>query len=305
MSTNLPDPADHQPVDPTNAALERDMLEMKLRAEFGMLDSFSSGDIPPEMQQLFLQQVYDFEKNYAQGTPATFGESLSIPAFEAWPEEEMGWEKGEELVENLLQWYREHHVEVTFMYEYPTSVKYRFLAEELPVFPNYYGSQPGLLTAVIYEEYVPNHGAAIEENATKFMESFFERNVEGIMDVLWRDQISPDSGPYDGLRLIEYFEKWFGSLSGFEKHQFSILQTSYEWYEEGEEGEIPEGLAAPVNGPLGMGYAEGMVGYIANSLLQSEPIKAVGPFKLYFEWREGHWGIIYPVFPELVIPPRE
>lgn len=305
MSSNLPDPDDHQPVDPTNAALERDLLEMKLRAEFGMLDTYSSGDIPPELEQMFMQQVYDFEKNFAEGTPSTFGESLSIPDFEPWPGVEMSWEQGEEKVEELLQWYRDHNVEVSFQYEYPPSVKYHFLAEELRGFPNYYGSQTGMLTAITYEEYVPNHGAVIEENAKMFIESFFERSVEGIMDVLWRDQISPEAGPYDGLKLIEYFEKWFATLSGFEKHQFSILQTSYEWYDEGVEGELPEGLAAPTNGPMGMGYAEGMVGYIANSLLQSEPIMAVGPFKLYFEWREGHWGIIYPVFPNLAIPPVE
>jgi len=305
MSSNLPDSADNQPDDPVDPALERDMLEMKLRAEFGMLDSYSSGDIPPELQQMFMQQVYDFEKNFAEGKPSSFGESLSIPDFEPWPQDALSWEQGEEWVENLLQWYREHNVEVTFQYEYPASVKYHFLAEEFRSFPNYYGSQPGMLTAIIYEEYVPNHGAVIEENAKKFIESFFERSVEGIMDVLWRDQISPEAGPYDGLRLIEYFEKWFSTLSGFEKHQFSILQTSYEWYDEGEEGEIPEGLVAPPNGPMGMGYAEGMVGYIANSLVQGEPVKAVGPFKLYFEWREGHWGIIYPVFPNLAIPPEE
>ena len=287
----------------SDAALERDLLELKLRAELGMLDSFSSDDIPPEMQKLFLQQVYDFEKNYAEGTPKTFAETLPIPAFDYWPEEGVSWETREQIVGNLLQWYREHNVEVSFEFDYPPSEKYDFLAVKLPGLPNYYGSEPGIPTGVFYEEYFPNHGATIEANAIKFIEAFFGRNSEDMKDVIWRDQISIEKGPYDGLLLIEYFEKWFASLSGFEKYDFTILETSYEWYE-GDGDKSGAIMPYPSDTPVGMGYAEGFVGYIAASLIESEPVRNVGPFKLYFEWRDGQWGIILPQFPGLTIPPE-
>jgi hypothetical protein len=302
MSNNEPENMGSASENTPDPALERDLLELKLRAELGMLDSFSSDDIPPEMQKMFLQQVYDFEKNFAEGTPKTFAETLATPAFDPWPVERISWEAGEEMVTNLLQWYKDNNIAVSFEFEYPPSVKYDFLAVQLPGLPNYYGSQPGMLTGVFYEEYFPNHGATIESNALNFMEAFFGRNAEDMKDVIWRDQMSIEKGPYDGLLLIEYFEKWFASLSGFEKYDYTILETSYEWYD--GDGDESEAMLYPTNSPGGMGYAEGFVGYIAESLIESEPIRNVGPFKLYFEWRYGFWGIILSQFPGLPIPPE-
>lgn len=298
---NTGNPLDNTP-DPL---LERDMLELKLRAELGMLDSYSSGDMPPELQQMFLQQVYDFEKNFAEGTCQNFAETLSLPAFDPWPEDGFPWEEGEAMVNKVLQWYRDQNVEVSFEFDYPSSIKYDFLTALLPGKPNYYGKVPEVPVVVFYEEFFPNHAADIEVKATKFMEAFFSRDAEAMKDVIWRDQISPEKGPYDGLLLIEYFEKWFATLSDFEKHDFSILETSYEWYDDYDDNEpATETVVNHPTLPAGMGYAEGMVGYIAQSLLQTEPIRKVGPFKLYFEWRDGHWGIIYPLFPGLSIPPE-
>ncbi len=297
MADNTPQSNENREGDIPDPSLEAEMLEMKLRAEFGMLHSYQPEDLPPELHQMFLQQVYDFEKNAASGEAGTFAETLSTPVFDPWPEAEISWEKGEKLVEEVSQWYRSNHVEVSFAYDYPASQRYAFLTSELPQLPNYYGKVPGMLTGVIYEEYYPNHAAVIEENATKFLQAFFDRNAEAFKEVIWRDQIAPGKGPYDGLLLIDYLEKWFASLSGFEKKDFSILEISYDW-EEGEESGEQE------NPPIGLGYAEGMVGYIVHSLLQAEPIRMAGPFKFYFEWREDHWGIIYPSFPGLIVPPE-
>jgi hypothetical protein len=302
MNTEDPNEMQNLPNGQSDPSLERDLLDLKLRAEMGMLHSYSSGDLPPELEQQFLQQVYDFEKNFANGGAPSFRESLSIPVFDPWPAAGVSWEQGEEKVTDILQWYFDHHIAVSFGYDYPPEVKYKFLTDELPEQPNFYGAEPEIATVLIYEQFVPNHGAAIEDNTRAFMEAFFGRNAEAMMDVLWREQLSPESGPYDGLRLIEYFEKWFATLSGFEKYSFDILQCGYELeISTGEENEEESGLP---HGPSGMGYAEGFVGYWANSLLESEPIKAVGPFKFYFEWRNGRWGIIYLVFPDLKTPPE-
>ncbi len=301
LSEHLGDDEDKVP----DASLERDMLELKLRAELGMLDSFSSDELPPELHQMFLQQVYDFEKNYAAGEAKTYAETLDIPTFDPWPEAPITWEAGENLVAEVSQWYRAQNIEVAFQLDYPPAVKYAFLTHELPAMPNFYGKVPDMLTALIYEEFVPNHAAIIESNAVEFINAFFNRDAEAMKGVLWREQISPEKGPYDGLLLIEYFEKWFASLSGFEKKDFSILETSYEWWDNDDNETESESQQDMQQHPAGMGYAEGMVGYRAHSLLQSEPIQHVGHFKLYFEWRDGHWGIVYPLFPGLVVPPEE
>lgn len=294
-----------RPLTQEEAAMERDLLAMKLRAEFGMMEGMTAEEMSPEMELAFLQQVYEFEKHYTAGEPAkTFRETINIPAFAPWPEKEPTWELAEKMVEELLQWYHDHHIEVVFEYEYPASLRYHFLTKELPDLSNYYGDEPKFQTVISYEEYHPNHNADIERQTETFMEHFFNRNAEGFQDVLWREQISPTSGPYDGMLLLEYLEKWFATLSGFEKHEFHILETSYEYFDSDED-------AAPDEDPNefppeshGMGYAEGLVGYWASSLIQSEPIKMAGPFKLYFEYRQGQWAIVYPQFPGLPIPPQ-
>jgi hypothetical protein len=290
---------------PEEAAMERDLLAMKLRAQFGMGDGFSSESMTPEMELAFLQQVYAFEKHYTAGEPAkSFRESMDIPVFDPWPDVDISWEAAEEKVEYLMQWYRDRHVEVVFEYDYPAKTKYDFLSLELPDSPNYYGGEPQIQTVISYETYHPNHNADIERQTEAFMEHFFNRNAEGFQDVLWRDQIAPSTGAYDGQLLLEYLENWFAGISGFEKHEFHILETSYDFYDAGQEAIIKDGGEEEPSQSHGMGYAEGLVGYMANSLLQSEPIKVAGPFKLYFEYRQGHWAIVYPQFPGLPIPPE-
>jgi hypothetical protein len=217
--------------------------------------------------------------------------------------------EAEEAVEKLLAWYRERNVDISFGYEYPASTRYEFLATQLPEKPNYFGAVPGMMTGVIYEEYYPNHGAEIEEAAVGFIEGFFNRDADAMIQSMWREQLDPATNDfYDGKLLIDYLGNWFGTVSAFEKHDFKFFQTSYDLYDPA----IGDGLAgaeedAPFAGmpPVarGMGYVEGMAGFMANSLLQSEPIKMAGMFKLYFEYREGRWAIIYPNFPGIPVPP--
>jgi hypothetical protein len=286
--------------------LEAEMLELKLRAEHGMEDMFLSPDLPPELREMFLKQVYAFEQNQSSGAARTFRETHQIPDFGAMPENA---EEAEEAVEKLMDWYRGHNVDISFGYEYPASTRYEFLAVQLPQKPNYFGAVPGMINGVIYEEYYPNHGVEIEEAAVQFIEGFFNRDADAMIRSMWREQVDPTTnGYYDGQLLIDYLVNWFGTISGFEKHDFKFIQTSYDLHDpaigENDTSTMAEEVEpSEMPGLQGMGYVEGMAGFMANSLLQSEPIKMAGMFKLYFEYREGRWAIIYPNFPGIPVPP--
>ncbi|MCU0404271.1 MAG: hypothetical protein MUE99_06955 [Chitinophagaceae bacterium] len=304
---NTPDPQEEKQL-PDDPALERDMLELKLKAEFGMLEHMHSEEMPPELARMFLQQVYDFEKNFANaGGAKSFRETLNLPQFEPWPNTGLDWNTGEEWVRRLLQVYEEKNIVVIFENEYSPQVKYTFLAHHLPVQTNYFGKQPQFHTTLVYEEYFPNHGAEIERKAISFLNHFFNRKAEGFQQVIWRDQVAPGVGLYDGQHLIDYLNEWFSTLSGFEKHDYRILQVSYEITHSDDINERndkhPENDDFSGEPERGMGFVEGIVAYIAGSLVQAEPLKMMGPFKLYFEWRQGDWAIIYPSFPGLPTPP--
>lgn len=302
---DLPGP-NESPLSPEEAALERDLLAMKLRAEFGMQDGFTHQDLPPEMELAFLKQIYDFEQHYSGAVPSkTFKESLEIPDFSEWPAGSLPWEEGERLVEEIISWYRKKNIEVVFTYSYPSDIKYAFLTKELPESPYFYEGTPMVQSVILYEDFHPNHNAEIERKATDFLDHFFNKNVEGFQEVLWREQLSPTHGPYDGQALLDYLDKWFAGITAFEDQEYHILETSYEisTTEPGDE-DTGEETDEEFDEPFGMGYAEGLVRYIAHSLLQTEPIKVAGAFKLYFQYRAGHWAIFLPQFPGIPIPPE-
>jgi hypothetical protein len=203
------------------ARLEAEMLELKLRAEHGMKDKYMGPDVPLELQEMFLKQVYAFEQNQFSGEAKTFRETHQIPGFGPMSENP---EEVVKAVERLMNWYREHSVDISFEYEYPASTRYEFLAFQLPQKPNYFGAIPGMINGVISEEYYPNHGVEIEETAVQFIKGSLNCDGDAMTRSMRREQLDPTTdGYYDGQLLIDYLAKWFGTISGFERHDFKFI----------------------------------------------------------------------------------
>ena len=69
MNDNAPDmPLSNDPEE--NLRMENELLRLKIQAEHGG-QSHTSGELPPEIENMFLKNVMAFEQNYAKAKPAT------------------------------------------------------------------------------------------------------------------------------------------------------------------------------------------------------------------------------------------
>jgi hypothetical protein len=290
MQNHSPGDESQQP-DPLSedTGTENDVLKLKMMAEMGAVFGPNNGDLPPEIEQQFLQQMYAFEKSYATGSSANFAETIGQPDL---PKFEFLADNPSELEVQLnmaFEFYRQHNIEVVFEHEYPHETQYRFLVEDLPFRPNHFGNAPAIKVGIIYEEYFPNHNAELEMGTRTFMNAIQSLDAEGLQGCMSPVQFLPE-GPYPTQVLLDALGEKFPNISSLEPFEFVLLETSYDLhYDDAGETE------------MGMGYTEGLVKYvILRKSGETKPIS--GPFKLYFHYEMGVWSIIYINFPGIKYP---
>ncbi len=292
MANNSDEIQGAQGLPPKDLQVENEFLKLKMMAEWGA--SFGAGDEPlsPELENQFLQQVQAFESAFKSSNPGNFSDTVGRPPFKPWHEvQHLPNAAQEALVQQVLEFYLQHAVEVCFEFEYPPAVKYQFLVDELPDRPNYFGAMPGMMVGVIYEEYHPNHAAVIESTAEDFMEGLTKLDIEQIKYTLSPLQVLPD-GPYPTEYLLQALAEKFQTIEMLDEFEYSIMQISYDLSKEMEGAE---------DSSTGMGYAEGLVKFtVVKKDGTQRPIS--GPFKLYFQYEYGCWSIMYIIFPGMGYP---
>lgn len=165
--------------DPAEAMqLENELMKLKMQAEFGALfgNMMENTNLPPEIENQFLQHVYGFEKAYEKTENTTVSQLIDDYKFTPFeqlskPEQEQAWEKVQAV-------YSAKNMRIDFCNDYPLEVKYRFATEELPLEETMMTGMPSMTTYFIYEEFHPNHAANIEDRAKDFIEGWFAQNAE-------------------------------------------------------------------------------------------------------------------------------
>lgn len=262
-----------------NAQIENEFLKLKMNAQFG--GNFFSGDgrIPPEIENSFLKNMIAFEENLAKAEYTTIFERLNSPAFT--PVSELKSDK--EILDALN--------EITLLLEqndirldicdgpYPDEVIYRFITKELMMHEIEKESILGT-TFFIYEEFHPNHKAAIEKNAKQFLEYWADKDLEELDYLLAPEIITSRDKVIKKAKLSEMLTNFFDAYKDFKDLEFIIGEVSFQLPDE----------------EIGMGHAEGALGYRA-VLENSEVVVFKGSFKLYMAFAFGSWDIVYFVMP--------
>ena len=128
---------------------QNELLKLKLRAEFGASHFGSSA--PPHIENFFLKSILNVEQELAQEKLICLFDKLGRPEFKNVDEvtdEEL---EGEFLrLDSLL---KRHHVFLTFLEEYPTREKYRFLTTEFFEIDVSDIDVPGFTMHFCYEEF--------------------------------------------------------------------------------------------------------------------------------------------------------
>ncbi len=146
---------DENPLNPQeDLKASNELMKLKLELEHKMIISDTAG-LSPEIENQWLNNIYEFEKQYKEGGRAKVYELLGKPPFIKYDilnEDQMQ----EELL-RLQDLMEEKGITLDCCCEYEAKVIYRFITEELFEHETDNISMEGMAHHFLYEEFHPNH----------------------------------------------------------------------------------------------------------------------------------------------------
>jgi hypothetical protein len=264
-----------------NLRIENELMKIKLKAQYG--DAFqmdSSEALPPDVENQFLKNILAFEESYNKGDFVTVYDRIGKPDYK--PVEEMETTELKESVQQLLELLNQHQINLDFSDgPYDDTIVYQFITEEL--FSQEVEKDPvdGMIMGYIYEEFHPNHKAAIERCTHQFLKEWFTRSFSDNEFILSQDIITADGIQMQRDELLDKLRLFFDAFKNFGDDGCTIDDTSFE---------------LQLGNERGMGFAEGMLKYDAE-IDNSEIIHFEGPYKLYMQMEYNEWSVFYFVMP--------
>lgn len=259
-----------------NLRMENELLRLKLQAELGG-ESHSSGNLPPEIENEFLKNIFAFEQNYANSKRVVIYDLLGKPDFiKAADMNDASIAAGLQRVTDLLA---AKNIAVHFDDDYDSRTRYQFITEELFYKETDDFMIPGMIMNFDYEEFHPNHKKDIQNRTIEFMTQWFKRSFSEHSWELADQFILPDRRIMTKKDIVAQLNNIFAAYREFTNEEYFIREIKFELNEDG-----------------GLGHAEGGVRY--NAVLENgETIPIQGPFKLYFSLEADWWSIFHIIFP--------
>lgn len=232
-----------------NLKAENDLLRSELTAKFGMKEMFKekNSDLPEELENEWLNSIYNFEKQFENAARISVFERLGNPEFKRVNEM-----TDEEISSELIRLFNlmdDNNLVLNFLCEYDDRVKYKFITEEL--FDRMINDIriDGMRTNFVYEDFHQNHEYDIKEAVEDFFRFFLDKevNLEHAGFIYLGDMITYNGKSFpkedyikifmtfregknpDGMDLIEFFniqfdpEKKSGYISGI--IYYSVLEN--------------------------------------------------------------------------------
>jgi hypothetical protein len=266
-----------------NLRMENELLRLKLQAELGA-DPHMINPVDPEIENIFLKNIFDFEHNYANAKQIKVYDLLGQPEFK--PADQLNEAQVDEALQQLTDLLLDKNIVVDFSDDLDSRTKYMFITEELFDHETDDFSIPGMTSHFDYEEFHPNHKANIENKALEFLSAWFKQEFNERSWVLGDSFVAPDRKIYTRLEIVHQLNNIFGAYTAFNNEEYFIYDVGFQ-------------LQPGTNS--GLGHAEGSVKYDA-VLENNETIHFEGPFKLYFSVEDNWWSIFHLVFPGFKYP---
>lgn len=169
------------PYTPDELRTENDILKMKLMLEYGA--SFGSvpggQDIDPEIENHFLNNVLEFEKQSAEGRLVTVGEIIGNHQFP--PAAELKDGEIQDAIKAMQKKLNENGIAVSVLSPNISGRElYRFMTEELPAVEMFDHFSPGIY-CFIYDEFHPDPYYENENTAVNYCIQHILRKQEWFM----------------------------------------------------------------------------------------------------------------------------
>ncbi len=202
------------------------LLRLKLELEHNMVISETSG-LSPEVENKWLSNIYDFEKQYKDAKIVKVYDLLEKPAFPKWDSISKGQLQDE--LKRLRGLMKEKHIELDCCCEYDDTVIYRFITEELFDHETDTVFLAGMTHHFIYEEFHPNHDYDLRRHVTDFIECLLSRQWDEEYDVYKLSKVILFNGKEHSASVISAMIKIFqGAHSFFEIEKIEIESVTIE-----------------------------------------------------------------------------
>jgi hypothetical protein len=261
--------------------IENEILRIKLQVELGGIieDLGGNENIPIEVENMFLQNILDFEHQFEQAETLPILYILGNPTFkEANELNEFGLKSALNSFNKMMM---EHHLQLNFNTEYSNRQKYTFITEEFLYHRIVDVKVDGLITHFSYEDFHPNHHNAIEDKAASFISHWFDRNFHEYNNELADELMLQNGLIIPKSTVIKKFDNIFAAYKSFDNCEYAITNIEFEIDDETLKGN---------------GFAEGAIHHQA-TLENYEQIIVEGKFKLSMQWINGEWKINFFSWP--------
>ena len=201
-----------------NLSIEDEIKFKKLKLEIENDAVFGNGDknLPPEIENQFLDYVQNFESQYENAKQITVFEKIGSPVFnnanELNPEElEIELEKIEELLHQhnmVLDVHCDYENEVLLIYNFITTELFQHEIDDMHL--------PGMTTHFTYEEFHPNHKDDIGRYSAEFWQDFLKNDNDFFME-------NTIKGMDNETELLSFKN----SFSEFEFQSYSIKKIEF------------------------------------------------------------------------------
>ena len=155
---------------------ENELLKLKLEVEHSMKHEETSSSLSPEIENRWLNQIYNFEQQYKDAKRIKVFDALNRPAVKKL--DELLPEEIASALEQLFFLMEKRGIALDCCCKYDEAIIYRFITEELFNCEVDDISIEGMVCHFIYEEFYPNHEYDLRRYVVDFFESLLLRTWE-------------------------------------------------------------------------------------------------------------------------------
>lgn len=158
---------------------ENEFKKMKLKLEHdAIFPDRSELNLPPELEGMFLDSIFNFEKAHKNAKRITVFEKLGFPDFK--PASELSDKKIESGLKKLEKLMDKNNIGLDVICDYDNEERliYTFITEELFLIEILDVNLKGMNTIFIYEDFYPNHKHDLERSTEDYLKMFFDKKSD-------------------------------------------------------------------------------------------------------------------------------
>jgi hypothetical protein len=261
--------------------IENEFLRIKLKAQYGDAFQFEGTEhLTPEIENGLLKKAMEYEEEYISNKQITIFERLGKPNF-LLPQNCTASDVKVEL-NKIIDLLTVHEIILKFNHgPYDDMVVYEFITQEFFKQKVDKRTIPGIQEIFVYEDFKPNHNAAILKQTHAFLLHWFWRSFnESCAEISWHC-VSSTGEQFTREDVINKLNMFFHSFENFTNDGYNIDAIQF---------------TPTSNKQVLMGHAEGVIKYDA-ILENGDIIQYKGPYKLYMQYENNWWSIFNFIMP--------